>query len=64
MKLAKSSIGSRLSFFIRNIISVWAPEDKDQDNSLQDAENYIGMLERIFIFCFILTGHFEAIGFF
>jgi nitrate reductase NapE component len=51
------------SVLIRIIISIWAPEDKNQDNSLQNAGNYIGMLERLFVFCFILTGHFEAIGF-
>ena len=26
-------------------------------------DNYIGILERLFVFSFILTGHFEAIGF-
>jgi hypothetical protein len=30
---------------------------------LQNAGNYIGILERLFVFCFIITGHFEAIGF-
>ena len=51
------------SVLIKNIISIWTPENKSKDESLQNAGNYIGMLERLFVFCFILTGHFEAIGF-
>jgi hypothetical protein len=51
------------SLLIKNIISVWSPESKVKNNSLENAGNYIGMLERLFVFCFILTGHFEAIGF-
>ncbi|RXM43805.1 DUF3307 domain-containing protein [Flavobacterium sp. YO64] len=53
------------SIFIKTIISIWSPESQNsnQDNSLANAGNYIGLLERLFIFCFILLGHFEAIGF-
>lgn len=52
------------SIIIKNIISIWTPESNNKnDNSLENAGNYIGILERLFIFCFILTGHFEAIGF-
>lgn len=52
------------SIIIKNIISIWTPESCDKnDNSLANAGNYIGIFERLFIFCFILTGHFEAIGF-
>lgn len=53
------------SIFIKTIISIWAPESQNshQDNSLIAAGNYIGILERLFVFGFILTGHFEAIGF-
>ena len=53
------------SIFIKTIISIWSPESQNsnQDNSLANAGNYIGILERLFIFCFILLGHFEAIGF-
>ena len=51
-------------FSLLNIISIWTPESKNKkDDSLQNAGNYIGILERLFVFCFILTGHFEAIGF-
>jgi Protein of unknown function (DUF3307) len=52
------------SILIKNIISIWTPESKNnKDNSLENAGNYIGIFERLFVFCFILTGHFEAIGF-
>lgn len=51
------------SIIIKNIISIWTPENKSKDKSLQNAGNYIGVLERLFILIFILTGHFEAIGF-
>lgn len=52
------------SILIKNIISIWTPESKNkEDNSLQSAGNYIGILERLFVFCFIITNHFEAIGF-
>lgn len=52
------------SIIIKNIISIWTPESKNKkDDSLEDAGNYIGILERLFVFCFIITGHIEAIGF-
>lgn len=53
------------SIFIKTIISIWSPESQNshQDNSLASAGNYIGILERLLTICFILTGHFEAIGF-
>jgi hypothetical protein len=52
------------SILIRNIISIWTPEKKgEKDSSLQNAGNFIGILERLFVFSFIVTGHFEAIGF-
>lgn len=52
------------SILIKNIISIWTPDETtNADHSLQNAGNYIGILERLFILCFILTGHFEATGF-
>ena len=53
------------SIFIKTVISIWVPESHNShnDNSLVAAGNYIGILERLFVFGFILTGHFEAIGF-
>ena len=51
------------SIVIKIIISIWTPTSQDGENSLVNAGNYIGILERLFVFGFILTGHFEAIGF-
>lgn len=52
------------SIIIRNIILIWTPENKDKkDNSLQNAGNFIGILERLFVFYFVVSNHFEAIGF-
>ncbi|AWG25745.1 DUF3307 domain-containing protein [Flavobacterium kingsejongi] len=51
------------SILIKNIISIWTPENNTDDYSLQNTGNYIGILERLFVLCFILTGHFEATGF-
>ncbi|RZK11866.1 MAG: DUF3307 domain-containing protein [Flavobacterium sp.] len=52
------------SIIIRNIISIWTPEKKSQkDDSLQNAGNYIGILERFFVFYFVVSGHLEAVGF-
>ena len=41
------------SVIIQNIISIWTPEKNAKDNSLENAGNYIGILERLFIFCFL-----------
>ncbi len=53
------------SIIIKNIISIWTPESKldKSDDSLQNAGNYIGILERLFVCYFVITGHYEAIGF-
>ncbi|MFN3754956.1 DUF3307 domain-containing protein [Flavobacterium sp.] len=53
------------SIIIKNVISIWTPESKSDktDDSLQNAGNYIGILERLFVFYFVITGHYEAIGF-
>ncbi len=53
------------SIIIKNIISIWTPESKmdKNDDSLQNAGNYIGILERLFVFYFVITGHYEAVGF-
>lgn len=52
------------SILIKNIISLWSPESKsDKDNSLQNAGNIIGILERLFVFYFVVNGNYDAIGF-
>ncbi|MPL93513.1 hypothetical protein SDC9_39645 [bioreactor metagenome] len=37
--------------------------NKNRDESLQNAGKYIGILERLLVFLFIVTNHWEAIGF-
>ena len=52
------------SIFIKIMISRWMPFKGEQENSsLESAGKYIGMLERLFVLAFILTGHWEGIGF-
>ena len=52
------------SVLIRILISGWTPKTEDTPKeSLQNAGKYIGILERLFIFVFILTDHWEGIGF-
>ena len=52
------------SFVIKILISKWTPENEDKDEeSLSNAGNYIGMLERLFVFGFMITGDLQAIGF-
>ena len=52
------------SVMIKIIISRWTPHTEDSDDqSLQDAGRYIGILERLFVLAFVLTGHWEAVGF-
>ncbi|WP_299016783.1 DUF3307 domain-containing protein [uncultured Polaribacter sp.] len=49
---------------IKIIISQWTPEKKkEKDASLAKAGKYIGILERLFIFTFIVTNNWQAIGF-
>ncbi|HEY0091988.1 MAG TPA: DUF3307 domain-containing protein [Flavobacterium sp.] len=51
------------SIIIKNVISIWTPDNKESKEDLENAGKYIGILERLFIFGFIVSGHFEAIGF-
>jgi hypothetical protein len=57
------------SIIIKTIISKWTPQvdtntnDKPEDDSLQSAGKYIGIIERLFVFGFVLYGQWEAVGF-
>ncbi|PWS33552.1 DUF3307 domain-containing protein [Pedobacter paludis] len=52
------------SIVMRVIIAKWIPENQpNSPQSLQNAGKYIGILERVLIFLFVLTNHFEAVGF-
>jgi hypothetical protein len=49
---------------IKVTISKWAPvTENDNHSSLEKAGRFIGILERLFVFGFIVTNHWEAIGF-
>lgn len=52
------------SVIIKVFITQWNPESKkENDDSLAKAGRYIGILERLFVFVFVITNHWEAIGF-
>lgn len=53
-----------VSIIMKTIFSKW-PISKitDGNESLKDAGKYIGILERILVFVFVIVGHWEAVGF-
>ncbi|WP_461532743.1 DUF3307 domain-containing protein [Sinomicrobium sp.] len=52
------------SILIRVTISIYTPETgMTPDDSLQNAGKYIGILERLLVFVFIVTDHWEGVGF-
>lgn len=55
------------SILIRTLISIWTPvtveHSKLQTDSLVNAGKYIGILERLLVFVFILVNHWEGVGF-
>ena len=52
------------SFIIQKLLTNWSKQLSNKlENSLADAGKYIGILERFFIFIFVITNHWEAIGF-
>lgn len=57
---------SPCSIFIKTAISKWSPQNLEEtkvNGSLQNAGKWIGNIERLLIFLFIVVGKFEAIGF-
>jgi hypothetical protein len=49
---------------IKIIIAPWNPEKAaGTDNSLSRAGRFIGILERLFVFIFVVSGTWQAIGF-
>lgn len=56
-------ITSASSIMIRIIMQKWTNEIKSNDDSLSNAGTYIGILERLFIFVFVVTGNWASIGF-
>lgn len=55
---APTSIIMKIIFSKWNIAKLTKPEE-----SLKDAGKYIGILERLLVFIFIIVGHWEAVGF-
>ncbi|MDR6300766.1 DUF3307 domain-containing protein [Mesonia maritima] len=52
------------SVMIKMIISVYKPHTEiEKDESLDNAGKYIGILERLLVFVFIVSGHWEGVGF-
>jgi len=52
------------SIIMKTIFSKWNISKLTKDNeSLKDAGKYIGVLERVLVFIFIIVGHWEAVGF-
>lgn len=52
------------SIIIKTLISIWTPdENATSEADLQNAGKYIGILERLFVFFFIVSGNFASIGF-
>lgn len=52
------------SIILSTVLKKWSDSiPSPPDQSLQDAGKYIGILERLFVFSFIATGHWEAVGF-
>lgn len=57
------SITQPTSTLIKSVISKWAPDSNNKSDSLENAGKYIGILERLFVFVFVVSGNWEAIGF-
>ncbi len=55
------------SIMIKTAISGWTPTalppEQLETDSLANAGKYIGMLERLLVYIFVLTGHWEGVGF-
>lgn len=52
------------SFIMQTVFSKWNISKLTKNNeSLKDAGKYIGVLERLLVFIFIVAGHWEAVGF-
>ncbi|WP_395973535.1 DUF3307 domain-containing protein [Chryseobacterium cucumeris] len=55
------------SIFIKTLLSSWTPAPDGpntiQTESLSSAGKYIGILERLLVFTFIMVNHWEGVGF-
>ena len=60
--LSLIAITSIASVIMRLIMSKWIFEEDDASDSLEQAGKYIGILERLFVFGFIIINQWSAIG--
>lgn len=51
------------AIIMKVIMTQWSFEEDGQDDSLKNAGKYIGILERLFVFGFIILNQWQAIGF-
>lgn len=52
------------SVVIKKVISRWDPDPEDNSpDSLERAGAYIGIIERLFVFTFVMSGQWNAVGF-
>lgn len=67
MIIAALFLTSPASIFIKLLLSSWTPvtgeENSVQSDSLSSAGKYIGILERLLVFTFIVVNHWEGVGF-
>ncbi|MGE6395292.1 DUF3307 domain-containing protein [Chryseobacterium scophthalmum] len=67
MIMAALFLTSPSSIFIKLLLSSWTPvtgeENSVQSDSLSSAGKYIGILERLLVFTFIVVNHWEGVGF-
>ncbi|WP_282044489.1 DUF3307 domain-containing protein [Winogradskyella flava] len=62
--ICASFLTSPTSIIMKIIFSKWDISKLTKNNeSLKDAGKYIGILERLLVFIFIVVGHWEAVGF-
>lgn len=65
--MAALFLTSPASVFIKTLLSSWTPVADTQNNiqteSLSSAGKYIGILERLLVFTFIVVNHWEGVGF-
>lgn len=65
--MAAMFLTSPASIIIKTLLSSWTPVPDAQNNiqteSLSSAGKYIGILERLLVFTFIMVNHWEGVGF-
>ncbi|MUU77219.1 DUF3307 domain-containing protein [Winogradskyella endarachnes] len=60
--LALLIITSVSSIIMKMLMGTWSLEEDNSEDSLESAGKYIGILERLFVFSFILLNQWSAIG--